>query len=57
MKCYTYKKLISNNGLYNNSIDATYVIHLENNGRYDTILKQLNNTIPTKIVYILFNKG
>jgi hypothetical protein len=57
MKCYTYKKIISNYGLYDDSIDSTYIIHLENNGRLDNVMKQINKYMPTKIVYIVFNKG
>lgn len=39
------------------NVDVTYIIHLENSGRYDNILKQLEKYKPTKIVYILLNKG
>ena len=56
-ECYNYKKIIYNNGLFNKTIDATYIIHLEGNGRLDDIMKQLNEYQPTNIVYILFNKG
>jgi hypothetical protein len=56
-KCYRFEKNIYNNGLFDKSVDATYIIHLENNGRLPNINEQLNNYHPTKIVYILFNKG
>ena len=38
-------------------IDATYIIHLENNGRLDSVKAQLNKFQPTKNVFILHNKG
>jgi len=57
MKPYTIKKILFNDGILNNSIDATYIIHLENNGRYNHIQEQLNEYHPSNIVYILFNKG
>jgi len=55
--CYRFEKLEfdSNSALLN--IDATYVIHLENNGRLDSVRKQLNEFRPTKEVFILHNKG
>ena len=56
-KCYYFKKINYNDGLLDNAIDATYIIHLERNGRYEDILKQLELYQPTKIVYIVFNKG
>lgn len=55
--CYKFKKLSFNKGFFDESVDATYIIHLENNGRLDSIYNQLKQYIPTKIVYILFNKG
>jgi hypothetical protein len=55
--CYRFEKLEfdSNSALLN--IDATYVIHLENNGRLDSVRRQLNEFRPTKEVFILHNKG
>jgi hypothetical protein len=56
--CYHFEKIEfndSNEILLD--IDATYVIHLENNGRLDSVKKQLNEFQPTKIVYILHNSG
>jgi hypothetical protein len=55
--CYHFKKLTYNNGLLDDAVDATYIIHLEGNGRYEDILKQLDLYQPTKTVYIVFNKG
>ena len=55
--CYNFKKLTFSQGLLDEGVDATYIIHLEGNGRYQDILNQLENYHPTKIVYIVFNKG
>lgn len=38
-------------------VDATYVIHLEGNGRLSKVKEQLSKYHPTNQVYILFNKG
>ena len=58
MKCYDFKQVnFNDNNLLDYSVDATYVIHLENNGRYDSIIEQLNIFQPTQKVFILFNKG
>jgi len=53
--CYRFEKLEFNSSLLD--IDATYVLHLENNGRIDSVKSQLNKFQPTKLVYILYNKG
>lgn len=54
--CYYFKRHLYNDPLFE-SVDATYILHLENNGRYDSIEEQLKLYHPSKIVYILFNKG
>jgi hypothetical protein len=56
-ECYTFKKMKYNTGLLHDAVDATYIIHLEGNGRYDDIMNQLKTYHPTKEVYIVFNKG
>lgn len=56
-ECYTFKKYIYNNYIFKNTIDATYIINLENNKRLDHIMNQLSKYHPTKIIYICFNKG
>jgi hypothetical protein len=53
--CYRFEKIEFINGLLD--IDATYIIHLENNGRLEHIKSQLSKFQPTKLVYILYNKG
>ena len=55
--CYTFEKLNYESGLLDTNVDVTYIIHLENSGRYDNIIKQLEKIKPTKTVYILLNKG
>ena len=57
MEPYKFKKISFNDGILNESVDATYIIHLENNGRYNRIQEQLEEYHPTNNVYILFNKG
>ena len=56
-QCYSFKKIKYNTGLLDEAVDATYIIHLEGNGRYDDIMSQLKTYHPTKEVYIVFNKG
>ena len=41
--CYKLKELKYNNGLFNDTVDATYIIHLENNGRFNNIMNQLSS--------------
>ena len=55
--CYYFQKKINSFGLLQNCVDATYVIHLENNGRYEDILDQLKEYQLSQIEYIVFNKG
>jgi len=54
--CYTFKEYNYDTPIFNN-VDATYIIHLEGNGRLDNIESQLSKFHPTKKVYIVFNKG
>ena len=55
--CYRFEKFIFQKGLLDNCVDATYIIHLEDNGRFEEILNQLDEYHPTKLTYIVFNKG
>jgi hypothetical protein len=55
--CYNIKEINYESGFFDNCVDATYVIHLENNGRLNHINKQLEQFQPTKKVYIAINKG
>ena len=52
--CYKFKEYQYSDGLINN-IDATYIIHLENNGRLSDIEKQLSKYHPSDRVFIVFN--
>ena len=53
LKLYKYK-----DGIFDNIIDATYIIYtLGNNNRYNNIKEELNKIKPSKKVYILENKG
>ena len=56
-KTYSFELIENNNGLFDRSIDTTYVIHLEGNGRLESIKNQFKNYIPSKKIYILHNKG
>lgn len=45
-------------GLYDESIDATYILYLEGNlDRYNQIIKQIEKNHPTKNIYFIMNKG
>lgn len=44
-------------GLFDSSVDATYVITLESNGRYERVKEQLQKYHPTSTLYIMTNRG
>lgn len=54
--CYRFELLEFEDCLFEN-IDATYILHLEGNGRLDHIHDQLKTYHPTKKVYLVYNKG
>jgi len=54
---YSFELIENSSGFLDHSIDATYVIHLDGNGRLESIKNQLKKYIPSKKVYILHNKG
>jgi len=56
-ECYHFENIEYTDGLLNDCVDATYIIHLEGNGRMPRIKKQLEEYHPSNQVYILFNKG
>ena len=56
-KCYEFKYIKFANGLLSERVDATYVIHLKGNGRYENVMKQLSEYCPTNDVYIVLNDG
>lgn len=55
--CIRLEKKIFKKAMFQSSVDATYIIHLEGNGRLPSIEEQLDNYHPTNLVYIVFNKG
>ena len=55
--CYNFLKINYNNSLFNETIDATYVLHLEGNGRYNQIINQLDEFPISQNVYIVIDKG
>jgi hypothetical protein len=56
-ECYTLKEINYDNGLLDEIIDCTYVIHLEGNNRLEQVYYQLNKYNLSKKIFILFNKG
>ena len=56
-ECYTFKQYKYTDGIFEDSIDATYIIYLQGSTRISNIFKQLESYHPTNIVYILMNKG
>ena len=55
---YHFELIKFTNSLFdNNTINATYIIYLEGNGRYEHIINEINKFKTTKTVYILHNKG
>lgn len=54
---YTIKTLQYDDGILNNCVDVTYIIHLEGNGREPAIMEQLQKIHPTNTVHIVYNKG
>ena len=57
-EAYTFEHIVSETSLFdNNIINATYIIHLEGNGRYENIKNQLEKYKTTSNIYILHNKG
>ena len=56
MDCYRFESISGRKPLFAH-IDATYVIHLENNGRLQNVKRQLHEYYPSKNTCILYNKG
>jgi hypothetical protein len=55
--CYRFSTRNYNSGLFDRALDATYILHLEGNGRMPNIEEQLRNAHPTKTLHILHNPG
>lgn len=56
MEAYRFENIKYTDALFP-AIDATYIIHLEGNGRHSRIQEQLAKYHPTENVHILWNKG
>jgi len=56
-KCYNFLLYNFEDGFFEKSVSATYIIHLKGNGRYRDIQDQLKTYHPTNTVYIVENKG
>ena len=52
---YRFETKEYTDGLF--SVDAAYVIHLENNGRFPQLTRELEARHPANVVHILFNPG
>ena len=56
--CYRFDLKEYQSGIFDDSVDATYIIYTEpNKERYENIVNQLDRIKPTKKVYILINRG
>ena len=56
--CYEYERIESEHeGFMDRSCGVTYIIHLENNGRYERVRDQMKMFPTTKTIIILHNKG
>lgn len=55
--CYHFQTRVYETSLFGTSVDATYILHLKNNGRMSSIESQLKQNQPTNIVYIVENQG
>lgn len=52
---YRFETKEYSDGLF--SVDAAYVIHLENNGRLSQLTRELEARHPANVVHLLFNPG
>lgn len=58
MSCYSYYTYsLSEEGHYDNSIDCTYVLVMENSSRKNNIINEINRAQITSRVVIQYNKG
>lgn len=55
--CYIFNNLNYKNGLFDDSIDATYILTMKNSKRINNIEKQLNRIKPTSKIILVINKG
>ena len=54
---YTINTLHYEDGIFDEYIDATYIIHLKDNGRETHIFEQLSYLHPTNVIHIVYNEG
>ena len=54
---YTIKTLEYGDGIFDSCVDATYIIHLKNNGREQHIFDELSRVHPTSVIHIVYNEG
>jgi hypothetical protein len=54
---YTIKTLEYDDGIFDSCVDATYIIHLKNNGREQHIFDELSKFHPTNTIHIVYNEG
>jgi hypothetical protein len=57
MEPYTIKTLEYGDGIFDSCVDATYIIHLKNNGREQHIFDELSRVHPTSVIHIVYNEG
>lgn len=57
LTAYTIKTLEYDDGIFDKSVDATYIIHLKNNGREQHIFDELSRLHPTSVIHIVYNEG
>ena len=55
--CYNFKELNFKYGIYDNSIDVSYILTLKNSLKIKNIYKQLTIAKPTKKIFIVVNDG
>ena len=57
IKCYYFEELNFSTGLFDETVDVTYVLYLEGSDRIKSVITQIYKYIPTKKIYIVHNKG
>ena len=55
--CYRFKNINYNSGIFDNFVDMTYVLLMENSKREKHVYNELNLFKPTKNVKIQYNRG
>jgi len=55
--CYKFEEKNYKKGIFDNFVDATYIITMINSKRHENIIKQLDEYQPTKKIFILYNYG